>query len=83
MSSSTRDTLICDNNQSACIWLKIPVACLVLLGMICISRPTLSHFGMYVYCSLFDRIYICIYYSKYRLILQLLFRFMLGVDMVD
>ena len=64
------------------IWLKTPVACLVLLGMICISP--LSHLCMHVYCNnLFDRINICIYYSKYRLILQLQFMFMLGVDMVD
>ena len=44
LSSSTRDTIICDYNQSARIRLQMPVACLVLLGMICITISPLSHF---------------------------------------
>ena len=64
LSSSTRDTFICDYNQSARVRLKIPVACLVILGMICItispirasisiinSCGPMSHFCMYVYCN--------------------------------
>ena len=52
LSSSTRDTIICDYNQSARrIRLKIPVACLVLLGMICITISSLSYLCMYVYCN--------------------------------
>ena len=50
-SSSTRDTFICDYNQSGRIRLKIPVACLVILGMICITISPMSHFCMYVYCN--------------------------------
>ena len=52
LSASTRDTISCDYNQSARrIRLKIPVACMVLLGMICINISPLSHFCMYVYCN--------------------------------
>ena len=52
LSSSTRDTIICDYNQYARrIRLQIPVACMVLLGMICITISPLSHFCMYVYCN--------------------------------
>ena len=51
LSSSTRDTFICDYNQSARTRLKIPVACLVILGMICITISPMSYFCMYVYCN--------------------------------
>ena len=71
LSSSARDTIICDYNQSARIRLKIPVACLVLLGMICITISALSHFCMYVYCNtVFDNTVS---------FLQPQFMFMLGV----
>ena len=65
-------------------YITIPVACLVLLGMNCISP--LSHFCMYVYCNnVFDRIYMCIYIIIVNTVymLQPQFMFMLSVDMVD
>ena len=57
--SSTHNTLLCDYVQSALIRLEIPVACLVRLGMICVSP--LSHWYMSVYYNImFDRMYIYI-----------------------
>ena len=53
--SSTPNTLLCDYVQSALVRLEIPVACLVLLGMIFVS--SLSHLCMSVYFNIiFDRI---------------------------